>query len=185
MLTIDGLRKLRAIPVCHPLGAVRLTFRRGDHNFVYHFYSDQSPMDDPTNYHSHPYTFTSKVFKGTIRNLIYEVTKSKTATDRKMIQRECCKGSKIPTIYENVNSVNTLTFEITEGQSYTIHHSVIHKLEIVTPKAITLLDKGPIETKPYFVLEQHKFHNDEELFNMKPVDECWEIIRYTLDDYDR
>ena len=180
MLTIDELRKLNGKVVCHPLGAIRLLFNGNGKNFVYHFYSDQSPMQDPTNFHNHPYTFTSTVFKGTLRNYIYDITESETKTDRKMIQRECCEGSETPTIYENVDYVNTLTFDVSEGQSYEIHHSVINKLEIVTPKAISLLDKGPTVNMPYFVLEQHIEQKDEELFNLKSESECWEIIEYTL-----
>ena len=180
MLTIDELRKLNGHVVCHPLGAVRLLFNRGGKKFVYHFYSDHSPMQDPTNLHNHPYTFTSTVFKGTLRNFIYDISESETETEHKMIQRECCEGSETPTIYENVDRVNTLTFDVSEGQSYNIHHSVIHRLEILTPTAISLLEKGANENMPYFVLEQHIEQKDEELFNLKPENECWEIIRHIL-----
>jgi len=180
MLTIDGLRKLNGHVVCHPLGAVRLLFSRGGKQLVYHFYSDKSPMQDPTNLHNHPYTFTSRIFKGVLRNFIYDVTESETPTPHKMIQRECCEGSETPTIHANVNRVNTLTFDVSEGQSYEIHHSVIHRIELRTPKVISLLDRGPNVCMPYFVLEQHIEHKDEELFNLKSVKECWEIIEYTL-----
>ena len=97
-----------------------------------------------------------------------------------MIERECCEGSDTPTVHENVNRVNTITFDVSEGQSYNIHHSVIHKIELVTPKVISFIEKGPKENMPYFVLEQQIEHNDEELFNLKTEDECWDIIEYTL-----
>lgn len=181
MLTIDGLKKLNGQIVYHPLGAIRLIFSRGGKKLVYHFYSDQSPMQDPTNLHNHPYTFTSKIFKGTLRNFIYDVSESETETKHKMIQRECCENSPTPIIHENVERVNTLTFDVSEGQSYNIHHSVIHRIELVTPKVISLLEKGPTVIKPYFVLEQHIEHKDGELFNLKPESECWEIIKYTLE----
>lgn len=177
MLTIDGLRKLKGRAVYHPLGAIRLSFRG---NMVYHFYSDQSPMMSDENIHTHPYSFKSTVFKGGVRNIVYDYSEALNETGCKLIERACRSGSCTQTVYDNVDFHKVLTFETLEGNSYNINHAVMHKIELTAPKVITLLEKGPIECDALFILEKSIVWNDEELFNLKTEEECWEIIDYTL-----
>jgi len=177
MLTIDGLRKLKGRAVYHPLGAIRLHFRG---NMVYHFYSDQAPMMSDENIHTHPYSFKSTVYKGGVRNIVYHYEEAENETECRLLERACREGACEQNKYENVDFYEALRFETLAGESYNIHHSVMHKIELVEPKTVTLLEKGPVIGDALFILDKDIVWNDEELFNLKPEEECWEIIEYTL-----
>ena len=66
------------------------------------------------------------------------------------------------------------------GESYNINHSVMHKVETIGRKVISLLEKQPVAADALFILDKNIVWKDEELFNLKSEKECWEIIEYTL-----
>ena len=177
MLTIDELRKLNGKAVYHPLGAIRLHV---DKLTVWHFYSDQSPMMSDENIHTHPYSFKSTIYKGGIRNIVYHYEQTEENTKCRLLERACKEGACQHDLYDNVNYYEALTFDTFAGESYNIHHSVMHKIEVLTPKAISLLNKKPIEADALFILDKDVTFDDDEFFNQKSEKECWEIIEYTL-----
>jgi len=177
MLSIDEFKKLDGKAVYHPLGAIRLHV---DKLTVYHFYSDQSPMMSEDNIHTHPYSFKSTVFKGGIRNIVYHYEETEENTECRLLERACREGACERDLYKNVNYYEALRFDTMAGESYNIHHSVMHKIEVISEKAVSLLEKQPIEADALFILDKKIVWNDEELFNLKSEKECWEIIEYTL-----
>lgn len=177
MITIDELRKLKGRAVYHPLGAIRLMFGRG---FVYHFYSDQSPMMSDENIHTHPYSFKSTVYKGGVRNIVYHYEETDQDTECRLLERACREGACERDLYDNVNFHEALRFDTMAGNSYNIHYSVMHKIELIGPKVISLLEKQPNESDALFILDKDIVWNDDELFGLKSEEECWEIIEYTL-----
>ena len=129
MLTIDKLRKICKRIVYHPLGAIRLTVGE-DYRSVYHFYSDQTPMLNTENIHSHPYSFKSTILKGVLRNIVYDYVATDEVADHKMFTRCCRKNAPLTVVHDNVKVNNILTFETHENESYYIHCSVIHKIDL-------------------------------------------------------
>lgn len=185
MKTIDELRKLACRPLTyHPQGCIRLTFGKDFEN-VYHFYSDRTPIlvkesHSHDNIHTHPYSFKSTVIKGTIRNHIYQWEESEEATDHCIVRRQCRAGMPWHPEQSNITFKKVLTFDTHENDSYTIEYSVMHKVEWMTPKIITLLEKSQIMQEPTFILPQDTLYTEEELFELKSEEECWDIIEYTL-----
>jgi len=179
MIGIDELRKIHKRIVYHPLGAIRVTFGEDNEN-VYHFYSDKTPMLNTENIHNHPYSFKSTILRGCLRNIIYDYTVTDEAADHRMFTRGCWKGAPLTVVHDNVEVTKTLTFETNENDSYYIHCSVLHKIESVTPKLITLLEKGPVEHEPSFIWHQGVGFTEGQQFGLKSEKECWEIVEYTL-----
>jgi hypothetical protein len=180
MLNIDELRKIAVRKVVyHPLGAIRLTFGKNFEN-VYHFYSDKTPMLSADNIHTHPYSFKSTIIKGGVRNHVYHWEESNEPTKHCMMRKECRAGETWNFEHSNVTYNKVLTFDTYENNSYTIDYTVMHKIELLAPKVISLLEKSAVMQEPTFILPQDKLYTEEELFDLKPEDECWEIIKYTL-----
>ncbi len=181
MITIDELRRLNGRITYQPLGAVRITFRK---NLIYQFYSKLTPPVNPDNYHTHPYSFNSTIIKGGIRNHIYHFEESNEETKCRLQARACRRGVPLTTVYENVNFNEVLTYDTYEGNSYDMHYTVMHKIEPLGPKVISLLRKGPAEDDVLFIFDKTVHFTEEELFDLKTKDECWEIVEYTLNDND-
>lgn len=177
MLTIDGLRRLGGEPHYMGLGVVKYMFRG---NRAYHFYSERAPaiVDD---IHEHRFSFTSKVVKGEMKNYIYEVFGTDENSTLRVERGECTSGAERIIEVENANVVELCNFTTKEGQFYHVDYRTLHRIECISPKVITLLDKElPYEqTNPRFITDSEN-PSVCAFSQPKSKKECWEIIEYTL-----
>ena len=179
MLTIDGLRKLGGSPHYMGLGVVKYFFRD---DRAYHFYSELAPaiVDD---IHEHRFSFTSKVVKGELKNYIYDVDGQDPNSTLQVERGECKAGAERNIEVPNANIIELCTFTTLAGQSYHISYNTLHRIECVTPKVITLLDKELpfVQTNPRFVTDT-AYPSVCAFSQPKTEAECWEIIDFTLKD---
>lgn len=183
MITIDELRKLNGRVTYHALGTVKLNV--GFKEF-WHFYSDKTPVALDENIHSHPYSYDSKILFGGIRHHIYDVipTEEKRVNSYK---RRAKHGSKVEldVIHENIDVLETITFDTYKDDTYYINHSTLHKIELITPKCVTYLKAQPWQDNLFFVVHEDWNMTRKEILTQKASNaECWEIIEYTLNDED-
>ncbi len=179
MLTVDGLRKLDGKVSYMGLGVIKYKFRN---NRAYHFYSEMAPaiVED---IHEHRFNFTSKVVKGALKNYIYDVQGQDKNSTLQVERGECTANAERTTEVPNANIVELCNFVTEEGQSYYIHYTTLHRIECLTPKVITLLDKElpNVQENPRFVIDTNN-PSVCAFSQPKSEQECWEIIEYTLND---
>lgn len=181
MITIDHLRALKGKPHYMGLGCVKYVFRGGSQ--AYHFYCDKAEIlvED---IHEHRFGFTSTVKKGTLKNYIYEVHGTDPESTLQVERGECKPGAERIVEVANANVVEVCTFVTDPGQSYTLHQTTLHRIECITPKVVTLINrKELVEPMPRFITDAA---NPSVCAFSKPKSEkeCWEIMEYTLDDND-
>ena len=178
-LTVDGLRKLDGYAHYMGLGVVKYVFRN---NRSYHFYSELAPIlvED---IHEHRFGFTSKVIKGELKNYIYDIDGQDPDSTLQVERGECSPGAERTIEVPNANVVEMCTFTTVAGQSYHIAYDTLHRVECVTPKVITLLDKElPFQQEnPRFITDAAN-PSPCAFSQPKSEKECWEIIEYTLND---
>ena len=179
MVSVDQLRALNGHVTYNPLGVVKL--RIGYRRF-WHFYSEDTPAVLKENIHSHPYSFESRIIKGSVRHQIYHVEETDQETDYNFRVRGKSKDSPLVVKYENINYHKVLEFDTNEGDTYNIHHSVLHQIELTSPKAVTVLSAGPWVESVQFVMRKDVNYTKEELFQRATEAECWEIIEHILSD---
>jgi len=177
MITIDELRQLGGYAHYMGLGVIKYVFRK---NRAYHFWSDLAPaiVED---IHEHRFGFTSKVVKGELKNYIYDVVGQDPNSSLQVERGECVSGAERIIEVPNANIVEMCTFTTVEGKAYTIAYDTLHRVECVTPKVITLLDKNlPFQQEnPRFVTDANN-PSVCAFSQPKSEKECWEIIEYTL-----
>ncbi len=181
MITIDQLRALDGRPHYMGLGCVKYVFRGGSQ--AYHFYCDKAEIlvED---IHEHRFGFTSTVKKGTLKNYIYEVHGTDPESTLQVERGECTAGAERIVEVANANVVEICTFITEPGQSYTLQQTTLHRIECISPKVVTLINRQPmVEQTPRFITDAA---NPSVCAFSKPksVDQCWEIIEYTLNDND-
>ena len=179
MITIDQLRALGGRPHYMGLGCVKYVFRGGSQ--AYHFYSDKAEIlvED---IHEHRFAFTSTVKKGTLKNYIYDVHGTDPDSTLQVERGECRPDAERVVEVANASIVELCTFVTAPGQSYHLDQTTLHRIECLTPKVVTLINREPmIETKPRFIVDTA---NPSVCAFSKPKSEkeCWELIEYTLDD---
>ena len=178
-ITIDQLRRLNGKPHYMGLGVIKYVFRN---TRSYNFYSEKSAFL-VNDIHEHRFSFTSKVIKGELKNYIYEVFGADPTSTLQVERGECKPYAERWVEVYNANVVELCNFTTKEGQSYRINFRTLHRVECVTPKVITLLNK-----KLPFDQQQPRFITDSTQPSVcafsepKSEDECWEIIEYTLSD---
>ena len=181
MITIDQLRALNGRPHYMGLGVVKYPFRK---NQSYHFYSDKAKVlvED---IHEHRFSFTSNVIKGKLKNYIYDICGANPASTLRVERGECAPDVKRDIIASNINLIELCTFVTEPGQEYHIHYTTLHRIECLTTKVITLLNKElPFaQTTPRFITDTAN-PSVCAFSQPKPTSECWEIIEYTLNDND-
>lgn len=179
MITIDQLRALNGRPHYMGLGCVKYVFRQSSQ--AYHFYSDKAEIlvED---IHEHRFGFTSKVIKGELKNYIYDVHSSDPESTLQVERGECKPGAERIVEVANANVVELCTFVTSPGQTYSLHQTTLHRIECVTPKVITVINREPMtELMPRFIIDTAN-PSVCAFSEPKSVKECWEIIEYTLGD---
>jgi len=180
MTTVDQLRRLGGRVTYHQFGVVKLKVR----NQFWHFYSDQTPIP-PGNIHSHPYAYESRILFGGIRHYICDVVPTTEETQHSYQARIGRVGTPLTVIHDNIEIIESVTFDTYKGDSYYINHSTLHKVAPITEKCVTYLKAEAWYDKLYFVVDRDKVYTREDALTKKATsDECWEIIEYTLDDED-
>jgi hypothetical protein len=188
MITVDQLRKMGGRIAYTPVGLIRI---EPNNKQLWHFYSPDAPPILTNNIHTHPQSFTSKVLKGGIRNHIYRVNDVEEETEHCVrcvkfrVSPDKTKSStkKAEIVRENVSYEKTVTFDTYAGGEYYLHYLTMHKVEILEPKTVTVLDCQPyIGAFPdvFFVMGKDVFYTTEQLHNRKSTKECWEIVADVL-----
>lgn len=179
MITIDELRKLGGQPHYMGLGVIKYAFRG---NRAYHFWSDLAPaiVED---IHEHRFGFTSKIVKGELKNYIYNVDGQDPNSTLQVERGECFPGAERIIEVPNANVVEMCTFTTVAGKSYKITYDTLHRVELITPKVITLLDKEvpAVQENPRFITDT-SCPSVCAFSQPRTQEECWEVIRYTLED---
>jgi len=181
MISIDELRALNGKVSYHAMGVVKL---RVNFDEFWHFYSDRTPIPKG-NTHSHPYAYESKILFGGVRHYICDVVSTTKETQHNYQARIGRVGTPLTVIHDNINIIESATFDTYKNDTYYINHSTLHKIEPLTRKCVTYLKAEPWQDKLYFVVDKNKTHTRKEVLTQRASrDECWEIIEYTLDDED-
>ena len=181
MITIDELRKLNGRVRYSAMGVVKIGV---DFKEFWHFYSDQTPIPEG-NIHSHPYAYESKILFGGIRHSIYDVVPIEEETQQNYQARFGRAGTPLTVIHDNIDIIESATFDTYKNDEYYIDHSTLHKIAPLTSKCVTYLKAEPWQNKLYFVVDKDRQYTREEALAQRASEsECWEIIRYTLDDDD-
>ena len=174
MYTIDELRELangRQPSFCGT-GALKLKTTVG----AFRFYNENLIPVHNREIHTHTYGFNSKILKGTLRQIFYDVVESEQETNYQLTEGVCKKGCPPEVIVENVNVIETLRTDTAAGSEYTIQPTVFHEVEFITDSIVTVINpfvKGPI---PRFVRDKSIGYIcpwGDTKFSHK---ECWEII---------
>jgi hypothetical protein len=179
MINIDELRALNGKVTYNPLGVVKL---RLNYDEFWHFYSDKTPVVLNVNIHSHPYSYESKILKGSLRHHIHSVEETDEETSRNFQVRGRSNKSPMVIKYENINVKEVVTFDTHVDSSYYIRHSVLHQTELLTEKCVTYLKAEPWQKQVFFVMDKDKTYTREDLFQRATTAECWEIIEHTLNE---
>jgi len=179
-LSMDYLRGLGAKPHYMGLGVIKLPINQ---RYSFHFYSERAEVicEDP---HNHRFGFKSTIIKGTMDNYIYSAEQSETPTPYVLEFGKCEPGSSMEIVKHNVQPKVIAQFTNTAGTSYSIEQETIHKVKCVTPKVITFLEKQRKLTEVGYFIVDTENRTPCPLSFPKPVDECWDIIEYTLVDND-
>lgn len=177
-LTVDKLRKLGGYP--HYLGLGVIKCRLKD-DLSYHFYSERSPAI-VDNIHEHRFGFTSTVLKGRLKNIIYDVDGSNPESTLQVERGECRPGVERVIEVENAKIIELCSFITPPGESYHIESYTLHRIQWLTDKGITFLEKEPVvRIDPRFVEDISKPRVCA-MSQPKSKEECWEIIEFTLQD---
>ena len=181
MISIDELRKLDGRVTYNALGVVKL---RANFNEYWHFYSDKTPIPEG-NIHSHPYEYESRILFGGIQHKIYEVVPTTQESQYNYRGRFGRAGTPQHIIHDNIDIIESATFDTYKNDTYYINHSTLHRVESLTPKCVTYFKAGPWQEKLYFVVDKDRVYTRKEVLTQKATpDECWEIIEDILNDED-
>jgi hypothetical protein len=183
MVSIDELRAINGTVSYHPMGVVKL---RKNYDEYWHFYSDKTPVALDTNIHSHPYSYESTILFGGLRHHIHDVVPTEEERQNSY-QGRFKRSNKTPltVIHENVDVITSTTFDTYKDDTYYIKHSTLHKIDVITPKCVTYLKAEPWQSNLFFVVAKDWNMTREQILTQKATAaECWEIIKYTLDDED-
>jgi hypothetical protein len=183
MLTIEQLTtNMTRKPARSGTGYIKMkTFEDGEY-WSYRFYNSDFYPRSLDQIHTHGSTFHSYTLKGTLRNIIYDVTPTDEPTQYYQTQGRCSASAfkDRVTTYENVNVSVVNEFTTSEGEDYILDSHIFHRIAFDTPVVITRLqvvDKAPV--CPSYVI-------DREVGNINPwestlsVNECWDVIRHCL-----
>ena len=179
MLTIDELKALNGTnPFYMGLGIIK--YRITD-SIAYHFYCDQTPtIVDGIN--EHGWNFKSTIIKGILRNRIYIVDGQDPTSTLQVERGVCTVNSKRVIEVPNANVIELYTFDRAEGESYTLKHDMLHRVETITNKVITMVEmEMPFAQRESRVIIDTTQAPICAFSKPKSVAECWEIIEYTLD----
>jgi len=182
MISIDELRALNGHVTFHAFGVVKLRVKANEY---WHFYSDKTPVVIENNIHSHPYEYESKILFGGIRHHIYNVEPTTEKTQNSYQAKIGLTRDLLTMVHDNVNVIKSAVFDTYKDDTYYISHSTLHEVELITPKCVTYLKSGPYLRKFFLVVEEGVTYTREQVLTQRATEsECWEIIRYTLDDED-
>jgi len=179
MITIDELRNASRKVSYGGIGVVRLELSL---ERMYRFYSDMTP-DMTAGIHDHLYSFKSTVVKGALKNYVYSIAGQNPDSTLQVVR--CKWKENADTTVEVSNAIITERCHFTTivGQSYYLEHSTLHQIERVTPKIITLMERGQhIRNTGRVVLDASVTDHLSAMIVDKSEKECWEIIEYTLSD---
>lgn len=179
MLTIDYLRRSAARrPMYMGLGIIKL---RTSSRSAYRFYCDEVAEQTVDQVHTHTFSFNSKILKGVLRNIIYDVTPVDFETDYKLTQGRCSKNTPPETTVENVTMTETFRIDSPVGTDYFMDSQTFHRIELVTDKLVTFKHTtDDPEIHPQFV-EDKRLGYVNPWANKKTSEQCWEAIKYILD----
>jgi hypothetical protein len=152
---------------------------------MYHFFSVHAPPIIADNIHTHPHSFTSNVIKGGIRNHIYRIDDAERETNYcvRRLRFRADPATPVETVRDNVSYEKTVTFDTYAGNEYDIHNTTMHKIELLEPKTITLIECSPhigALIDVYFVMDKNTSYTKEQLHNRMNKVKCWEIVADTL-----
>ena len=179
MITIDKLRNLNySNVICYGTGVVKLHLGGSK---IYRFYSDISTLDE---IHDHRCNFTSTVLKGILRNRIYELSICNADSTLQVIRSECKPNAERIVEEDNATIIEVCNFTTCVGESYYLKYDLLHKVERVTPKVITFMEKElpNIQSSSRIIMDESVEDHISPLSTTKSEAECWEIIDFTLKD---
>jgi hypothetical protein len=179
-LTIDALRELgdreSVIPHYMGLGVVKLPVSP---RYAYHFYSDQAEIFcDPI--HEHRFNFTSTVVRGRFKNTLYTLFDDDPNSPYVVEEGECGPDTEKNITMRNVRIHESASFVTSEGESYSLAYDTWHRVECLTNKVITFLDKQPFVHYMGRILQDSRNPLPCSFSRPKTVKNCWEIIEYTI-----
>lgn len=179
MITIDQLRRIKYKPSYMGLGVIKL---RIDERRAYRFYCDEVAKQTVDQCHTHTFSFESKILKGVLRNITYDVSPVDYETDYRLTQGRCSQVTPPETTAENVTMTETFRIDSPVGTEFTIDSQTFHRIELVTDKVITLKQTThDPDICPQFVEDKRiGYVNPWEKDILKTPEQCWEAINYIL-----
>lgn len=181
MITIDELRKLGGLAKYNGTGVVKLHVGRTQ---IYRFYSDMATTVSE-DIHEHRCNFTSTVLKGVLKNYIYDVAGQDPASILEIVRSKCEANAEKIIEVPNAVLIEQCNFTTMPGESYYLAYNVLHQIERVTPKVVTLMQKEPnVQEAARIVMDTSITEYVCPISVKKSEKECWEIIEYTLNDND-
>jgi hypothetical protein len=179
MLTIDYLKR-HAFKKPHYMGVgfIKVKTKEG----VYRFYCEEVAKQTIDRVHSHNFSFKSRILKGVLTNVIYDIVVVDYETNHRLIECACRQGAQSVTLHENIETPETARFNIAPGGSYWIEGKTMHRIEYGTQKVITF--------KTESVPSEHMGRYAEDKITPIPdpwgapktVKQCWDAIEYILTD---
>ena len=155
------------------LGFIQLKI---DLEFRLHVYHPDLPAFIDKEPHDHRYHFTSKVLKGTMENILYEIIND--SNGEYMVEYETCNTDiklEDSVVIPNCDIKEVKRFKTEVGESYHIAKNDFHLIRPTYP-CVTLLQRGQIETKYAKVIRKI---SDEKLcpFSLEiNKDELWQLV---------
>ncbi len=177
-LSVTELKK-EAIkpPKFSGVGGLKLKTNSG----VYRFYNENLIDRHTDQVHTHTYGFNSIVLKGTLRNIIYNVTSVDEDTQYCLTQGECIKGCQPDVISENVTVQELFVTDMPVGTTYRIDPTTFHRVEFITDSVVTYLaPPNPHAGNPMYVMDKSIGYICPWGDTMLSSKDCWEIIDQIL-----
>lgn len=176
--TIDYFTKqMVAPPHFHGQGAVKIMLKNKER---WNFYADIEPVFVMLP-HDHRVSFRSKVMRGQVKHVLYDVTDAgDEVTGLSQVVNDC-DGTDARMVLENCHMRKTMEMGHSEGQEYWIDRTQVHEVFLDSPKLITCIN-WTSDKKPdcLFVVEKGApwvcaFSQE------KHITRLWDIIRYCLE----
>ena len=176
MRTIDELHRLcRSQPHFHGQGAVKVMLKNGER---WNFYADIAPTFIMLP-HDHRVSFRSKIMKGQLRHVLYDVTPADEETGLQLVANDC-DGTDSRIVMEDVHLRKTMEMVHSEGQEYWLDRTQVHEVFLDSPKAITCIEwTGDRKQDCLFVVEKGEPWVCA-FSQRKEKSECWQIIKHCM-----
>jgi len=131
--------------------------------------------------HDHRVSFKSKIVRGQIKHILYDVTDAGDEETGLSLVVNDCDGTDSRPVLENCHMRKTMEMVHSEGQEYWIDRTQVHEVFRDSPKLVTCIEwTGEKKQDCLFVVE--KGAPWVCAFSQRKTEErLWEVIRYCLE----